>query len=106
MNRIPDITYEYLLGAVMIGGKPNTWFGSVQLEENGGVFADQLRYRLTLIPDKENGDKISLSYYIGWQSYDIVDKEKVTEEIFSADDEGAKNAVARIREVLKAQLTA
>ncbi len=100
MNRIPDITYEYLLGAVMIGGKPNTWFGSVQLKENAGVFDDQLRYRLTLIVDSEKGNKISLSYYIGWQSYDSVDKEKVTEELFSADEEGAKAAVARMREKL------
>ncbi len=101
MNRIPDITYEYLLGAVMIGGKPNTWFGSVQLKENAGVFDDQLRYRLTLLLDSENGNKISLSHYIGWQSYDIVDKEKITEEFFTADESGAKAAIERLNERLK-----
>lgn len=100
MNRIPDLTYEYILGAVPIWGKPNTWFGSVQLKENAGVFDDQFRYRVTLIVDNENGNKISASYYIGWQSYDSVDKEKVTEELFEASDEGAAKAISWVREKL------
>ena len=101
MNTIPDITFEYLLGAVPIWGKPNIWYGSVTYKENTGVFDDRFRYRLTVKVDEENGNKISASYYVGWQSYDIVDKEKITEEFFPADDEGTAQAINWLREQLE-----
>lgn len=97
---IPDLTFEYLLGAVPIWGKPNTYFGSVVLKKNGGVFDDQFRYRLTVIVPEEGDKEISALYYIGWQSYDIADKESMTEKRFPADDDGAAAACAWLREEL------
>lgn len=97
---IPDLTFEYLLGAVPIWGNPNTYFGSVKLKENGGVFDEQFRYRVTLLNPKEGEKEISALYYIGWQSYDIADKEQMTEQRFSADDDGAAAACAWLREQL------
>ncbi len=97
---IPELSYEYLLGAVPIWGDPNTYFGSVALKENSGVFDDQFRYRLTLLNPKEGDKEISALYYIGWQAYDAADKEKMTEKRFSADAEGAAAACAWLREEL------
>ena len=34
---IPELTFEYLLGAVPIWGKPNTYFGSAALKADSGV---------------------------------------------------------------------
>lgn len=101
MSIIPDLTYEYILGAVPIWGKPNTYYGSAALRENSGVFDDQFRYRITLIVDNDNGHKISASYYIGWQSYDCTDKEKMTEQLFEGSDEGAAEALNWLRECLE-----
>lgn len=101
MSIIPDLTYEYILGAVPIWGKPNTYFGSAPLKENSGVFDNQFRYRITLIVDNENGHKVSASYYIGWKSYDCTDPEEITEETFSGDDEGTAQAINWLRERLE-----
>ncbi len=97
---IPELTFEYLLGAVPIWGKPNTYFGSVAIKENSGVFDDQFRYRLTVIVPEEGDKEISALYYIGWQSYDNTDKEQMTEQRFPADDDGAAAACAWLREEL------
>lgn len=98
---IPDLTYEYLKGAVEIGGKANTYFGSVTYKEGSGIFDDRFRYRVTLLTPQEGEAQISAIYYIGWQSYDVFDKEKMTEKRFSADDEGAKLAINWLREELE-----
>lgn len=101
MSVIPDLTYEYILGAVPIWGKPNTYYGSAVLKENGGVFDEQFRYRITLIVDEENGHKISAKYYIGWKSYDCTDPQEMTEEVFPGSDEGAAQAISWLRERLE-----
>ncbi len=97
---IPELTFEYLLGAVPIGGKANIYFGSVALKENSGVFDDQFRYKLTVVVPEEGENEVSALYYIGWQSYDNADKEQMTEKRFAADDEGAAAACAWLREEL------
>lgn len=97
---IPELTFEYLLGAIPIWGNANTYFGSVKLKENGGIFDEQFRYKVTVLNPKEGDKEISALYYIGWQSYDIADKEQMTEKLFPADDEGAAAACAWLREEL------
>ncbi len=97
---IPELSFEYLLGAVPIGGKANIYFGSVALKENSGVFDDQFRYRLTVSASAEGENEVAASYYIGWQSYDNADKEKMVEKKFPADDDGAAAACAWLREEL------
>lgn len=97
---IPELTFEYLLGAVPIWGKPNTYFGSVALKTNGGVFDDQFRYRLTVLVPEEGDKQIEARYYIGWKSYDLADKESMTVQCFTADDDGAAAACAWLREEL------
>ncbi|HBL40530.1 MAG TPA: hypothetical protein DDY98_02750 [Ruminococcaceae bacterium] len=102
MTDIPLVSYEYLLGAVDIKGKPNNYFGSVSLRENSGLFDDAFRYRLTVLvlhageEDKDGNSleerMVTAEWYVGWQSYDVVDKEKVTKECFSPDEEGASAA--------------
>ena len=73
---------------------------SVAVKKNSGIFDDQFRYRLTVIVPEEGDKEISAQYYIGWQSYDIADKEQMTEKRFSADDDGAAAACAWLREEL------
>ncbi|MBQ9552942.1 MAG: hypothetical protein IJU96_09305 [Clostridia bacterium] len=94
MSSIPLITYEYLLGAVPIKGKPNNYFGSVTLTEPAGLFDDAFRYRLTVAaPQSEEEEiRITAEWYLGWQAYDIVDKEKIKKEVFEASEEGAAAA--------------
>ena len=94
---IPELTYEYILGAVPIWGDPNVYYGSVALSKNGGVFADQFRYKVTLLNPKEGDKEIVAQYYIGWQSYDNSDTEQMTEKRFTADDDGAAAACAWLR---------
>ena len=72
---IPELTFEYLLGAVPIWGKPNVYFGSVALKADSGVFDDQFRYRLTVLVPDEGDKQIEARYYIGWKSYDLSDKD-------------------------------
>ncbi len=94
MTDIPFVSYEYLLGAVAIKGKPNNYFGSVSLREAPGLFDDAFRYRLTVaVPQSDEEElKITAEWYVGWQAYDIVDKERITKECFPADEDGAAAA--------------
>lgn len=104
MAEIPLITYEYLLGAVPIKGKPNNFFGSVALSASPGLFSDAFRYRLTVAAPENEEDawKVTAEWYIGWQSYDVVEKEKVKKEVFSAGEEGAAAANRWLKEELSA----
>lgn len=104
MAEIPLITYEYLLGAVPIKGKPNNFFGSVALSAAPGLFSDAFRYRLTVaVPESEEEElKITAEWYVGWQSYDVVEKDKVKKESFPAGEEGAKEANRWLKEALSA----
>ena len=102
MNTIPLITYEYLLGAVPIKGKPNNFFGSVSLREDAGLFDDAFRYRLTVeVSKEEEGEKmITAEWYLGWQAYDVVDRAAVQKAAFEASEEGAAAANRWLLEVL------
>lgn len=102
MSEIPNITYEYLLGAVMIKGKPNTYYGSVTTGENCGIFDDRFRYRLTLLAPEDGEKEISATYYMGWQAFDVQPPETFTEKRFSPDEDGAQQATDWLREQLNA----
>ena len=104
MNKIPQITYEYLLGAVPIKGKPNNFFGSVALSEAPGLFDDAFRYRLTVaVPATDEEElQITAEWYLGWQAYDVIDKEKVKKERFEASEEGAVAANQWLTQALAA----
>ena len=104
MEKIPLVTYEYLLGAVPIKGKPNNFFGSVSLTEAPGLFDDSFRYRLTVaVPKSDEEDlQITAEWYLGWQAYDVIAPEAVTKACFEANEEGAAAANRWLTEALAA----
>ena len=101
MEKIPLVTYEYLLGAVPIKGKPNNFFGSVSLTEAPGLFDDSFRYRLTVaVPKSDEEDlQITAEWYLGWQAYDVI------KSCFEASEEGAAAANRWLTEALAAVQT-
>ncbi len=112
MSKIPPVTFEYLLGALPIKGRTNTYHGSVALAENAGLFDDAFRYRITLSAEKMDDDdkKIVAEWYLGWQSYDTLESDpssadKLTRASFEASEEGAAAANRWLNEALAAVQT-
>ena len=94
------ITYEYLLGAVPIKGKPNDYFGSAALSASAGLFDDAFRYRLSVAGDTNEERRIVAEWYLGWQAYDVFPQEKVVCAQFEASEEGAAAANRWLSEAL------
>ena len=97
MADIPDIRYEYLIGAAMIKGKPNTYYGSVSLKENPGIFDDCFRYCLTVLVPEDAEKSVSASCFVGWQAFDVADKTAIVQKLFPPDENGAVQAVEWLR---------
>lgn len=96
MQGITKLTYEYLRGALEIGGKANIWYGTASLREGAGALERSFHYRLTVEKADAQGEnaeeKIAAEWYVGELSYDMTDREDIVKDFFDASEDGAAQA--------------
>lgn len=93
MDGVKLLGYKYFVGALDVGGKTNTYSGSLSINpEHHSAFDNEFKYRVSL---KEEGDgerKIVAECYVGNLSFENTPIESIATLEFEGSDKGVDDA--------------
>lgn len=93
MGKIIVQRFDYLKGAMDIGGGVNPFYGSAQIKNNTGITEDSFRYCVSIAKhDEEN--VVRAEYAITYKAMCEVEKDKIVSKDFSFSPEGKDEAEA------------
>ena len=93
MGKIIVQRFDYLKGAMDIGGGVNPFYGSAQIKNNTGLTDDNFRYCVSIAKhDEEN--VVRAEYAITYKAMCDVEKDKIVSKDFAFSPEGKDEAEA------------
>ncbi len=96
MGEVKVLSYKYLVGAANVGWKSNSYTGSLSLNpERHNAADEEFKYRTFLIEKEVDGEKsfvVCAQCFVGNQSFDAVDEEKIQSLEFEGSDDGVEKA--------------
>lgn len=93
MGKIIVQRFDYLKGAMDIGGGVNPFYGSAQIKNNTGITDDNFRYCVRIAKhDDEN--VVRAEYAITYKALCEVEKDKIVSKEFLFSPEGKDEAEA------------
>ena len=93
MNEIIVQRFDYLKGAMDIGGGVNPFYGSATLKMNAGITEDSFRYCVRITKQEEEY-VIRAEYALTYKALCEVEKGKIVSKDFSFSPEGKDEAQA------------
>lgn len=91
MGKIIVQRFDYLKGAMDIGGSTNPFYGSAQIKNNTGITEDSFRYCVKIAKqDEEN--VVRAEYAITYKAICEVEKDKIISRDFAFSPEGKDEA--------------
>ncbi len=91
MGKIIVQRFDYLKGAMDIGGGVNPYYGSARIKNNTGITEDSFRYCVR-ITTQEDETVIRAEYAITYKALGEVEKEKIVSKDFEFTPEGKDEA--------------
>ena len=93
MSKIIVQRFDYLKGAMDIGGGVNPFYGSAPVKMNAGITDDSFRYCVKIVKqDEEN--VVRAEYALTYKAMCEVEKEKIVSKDFDFSPEGTSEAQA------------
>ena len=97
MLKLPD--YFWFQGLMQFHGKGNTYIGSLGTDPETGIMNKNiLNYRIW-IEEKEDGNELHAVCYKGTKCFEATADEDKKLKVFSADDDGVKQAGEWIEQI-------
>lgn len=96
MGEVKVLSYKYLVGAANVGGKSNSYTGSLSFDpQRHNATDEEFKYRTFLKVKEADGEKgfaVCAQCFVGNVSFDAVDEEKVQSLEFEGNDDGVEKA--------------
>ncbi len=93
MGKIIVQRFDYLKGAMDIGGGVNPFYGSAQIKNNTGLTEDSFRYCVSIAKHEEE-NVVRAEYAITYKAMCEVEKDKIVSKDFAFSVEGRDEAEA------------
>ena len=84
--------FEYLKGAMEIGGKTNPFTGSVAFKDNSRITDEEFLYIVFVSKTEKEENEIKAQYYVGINAICETDKSLLTEKVFEFSQSGVDEA--------------
>ena len=93
MSEIKTLPFKYYVGALNIGGKGNSYSGSVSLRpQEHNARNPEFKYRIFLEKNSDDELQLAAEYYTGIKSFDNTSEDEIKRELFKADESGLAEA--------------
>ncbi len=93
MGKIVVQRFDYLKGAMDIGGGVNPFYGSAQIKNNTGITDDNFRYCVRIAKHEEE-NVVRAEYAITYKAICEAEKDKIVSKDFEFSTEGRDEAEA------------
>ena len=93
MSKIIVQRFDYLKGAMDIGGGVNPFYGSAPLKINAGITDDSFRYCVRIAKQEEE-NVVRAEYALTYKAICEVEKDKIVSKDFIFSPEGTEEAQA------------
>lgn len=91
MSKIIVQRFDYLKGAMDIGGGVNPFYGSAPLKINAGITDDSFRYCVRIAKQEEE-NVVRAEYALTYKAICEVEKDKIVSKDFGFSPEGTEEA--------------
>ena len=91
MSKIIVQRFDYLKGAMGIGGGVNPFYGSAPLKINAGITDDSFRYCVRIAKQEED-NVVRAEYALTYKAICEVEKDKIVSKDFDFSPEGTEEA--------------
>ncbi len=98
MSKIIVQKFEYLKGAMEIGGGINPFFGSAQIGNKSNITDDKFNYCVRIVKKDDDSYVIRAEYALDYRALSVVEKEKTVFRDFDFSEEGRLEAIAFLEE--------
>lgn len=96
MSEVKVLSYKYLVGAANVGWKSNSYTGSLSFDPHmHNALDEEFKYRTFLNEKEVDGEKcffVCAQCFVGNQSFDAVDENKIQSLEFEGSDDGVEKA--------------
>lgn len=93
MDEVKTLSYKFFVGAANVGGKSNSYTGSVSLHpERHNALDSEFKYKMFLTKTEDGEFKVAAQCYVGRNSFSNTDPEKIQSLEFDGSDKGVEQA--------------
>lgn len=93
MDGVKILNYKYFVGALDVGGKTNTYTGSLSLNpERHNALDNEFKYRVSLKEADDGERKIVAECYVGNVSFENTEPKSIASLEFEGSDKGVDDA--------------
>ncbi len=98
MSEIIVQRFEYLKGAMDIGGGINPYFGSATINQNTNILDDKFNYCVRIVKLEDESFVIRAEYALTYKALSVAEKEKIVHRDFDFSEDGRLEAVKFLEE--------
>lgn len=98
MSKIYVQRFEYLKGAMEIGGSVNPYYGSAPVKDKTGITDDKFNYCVKVTKLDDDSLVIRAEYALTYKALSVVEKEKIVSKDFDFSEDGRLEAIKFLEE--------